>query len=140
MKEGTKKQQPSSKCNFYGSVHATEDCATFANLPVDERVKKMSEEASYASSWAEAAFFSQYARQRADVDVERRRRVVPKKLRIDEVTVKPRSGNTSSFAASQLRRRRIDRKPWQPLASVTKLCGFKDGRIGGQGDSSHLPR
>ena len=41
VKEGAKKQQPSSKCNFCGSVHATEDCATFANLSVDERAKKI---------------------------------------------------------------------------------------------------
>ena len=41
VKEGVKRQQPSSKCNFCGSVHATEDCATFANLSVDERVKKI---------------------------------------------------------------------------------------------------
>ena len=94
-----------------------EDTATAALLPLfrgrthlsklrrQAELLEVSEEASYASSWTEAAFYAQHARQRARVDVERRRRSVPRKTRIDGVSSQSRSGFTHSVAASQLRRR-----------------------------------
>ena len=167
VKEGVKRQQPSSKCNFCGSVHATEDCATFANLSVDERVKKIQQlrlcfhcfesghisrncdakptclkcqKRHHSSSWAEAAFYTQHSRQRTGFDAQRRRRSVSRKNRIDGVTSQSRSGFAHPGAASQLRRRRIDREPRQSFARVTKLRGIQNRRIGGRGDSSHRPR
>ena len=101
---------------------------------------EVSEETSYSSSWAEAAFYTQHSRQRTGFDAQRRRRSVSRKNRIDGVTSQSRSGFTHPGAASQLRRRRIDREPRQSFAGVTKLRGIQNRRIGGRGDSSHRPR
>ena len=101
---------------------------------------EVSEEAPYSSSWAEAAFYAQHARQRTGLDAQRRRRSVSRKNRIDGVTSQSRSGLAHPGAAPQLRRRRIDREPRQSFARVTKLRGIQNRRIGGRGDSSHRPR